>query len=403
MIKIMSDNNRGYIWLRSGMWIGWAGNAYGNQAQAVFPSLDQQACRDAFSNVVHQIDPQGKINDWVLIQGDPGRKEKYEQWSQDPADDFLANLQVHIENGNESNYYYKLIAERPHKKVDYIVGSFHVPVYLERLVSEVLPRFSRVRWTPMGYLVAQNQGIENDPVIILISSSQTVALCLESGLIKDIRVFQFSVDRCMEQLRRDHFSENQARQFLEIEFSFLKYHTQDRILSLKIETDQFLEDLKRFLLLRLRRSDQPVWIAADAWGHHDAEAAVKALTSNPVSMLSEQEWVKNGALNWSPRQERFLQVPHKKWMTRPPAVKRRKVLTLLIGVILIIATMTIYTGLRQRVSDQIDQISSMRDALLTVRAQWLKKIKTTPEGAQALTRMEQMRDQIHKIKKGVKL
>jgi hypothetical protein len=318
-------------------------------------------------------------------------------------DDFLANLQNHIENDQDYNYYYKLIAERPNKKVDYVVGSFRVAANIEHLLELALPRSSRVRLVPLGYLATLAEGIDKDPIIILVSSTQTVALCMESGEIHDIRVFQFSIDRCLEQLRRDHFSENQARQFMEIDFSFQTYHSKDRILSLKIEVDQFLEDLKRLFLSRLKSPKQPIWIAADAFSHHDAEAAIQALTTNPVSLLSEKDWVRDGAARWSQNQERFLHVPHKKLSLKMPTLKDGKKFAGPLVVLVLALILLGYFSLQRHLTTQITRLAQSRDALMLVRSQWLDKMNTIPEASKALTKMEKMREQIQMLKKGQSL
>ena len=308
----MNDDNRGYIWLRMGEWVAWTEATPQVRTQRSFSYQDAVACKDALAIVVRDIDPDQLILDWVFIQGTHDRKETYEQWTQASHDDFLINLHARTSTLAKTQCYYKLVVERLNKKFEYIVNSFHVAAELEKTTKNVLPKMSRVHWVPMGYLAANAPDLERDPIVVLITATQTVALCYEGGVIRDVRVFQFSIDRCLEQLRRDHFSDNQARQFFDMEFSFVSYQDRDRILSLKIEVDQFLDDIKRLLLSRIKRQDQPIWIAAEVFNHHAVEQAIQQTTSNPVSLLTEQDWIYSGALKWRKMEERFLLIPCEK-------------------------------------------------------------------------------------------
>ncbi len=372
----MSNNDRGYIWLRSMEWIGWADSTVDERFQSPFLPNDPHGCHDALVGVISHVDPHSHILDWILIQGDQDRKERYDQWSQDPSDDFLANLKLRIKDEQGFSEFYKLIAERPQKKVEYVVGAFRVANNIERMVELSLPRSSRIRWVPLGYLATQAKGIEQNPLILLFSSSQTVALCMDKGEVRDIRVFQFSVERCLEQLRHDHFSENQARQLLEMDFSFMNYHQQDRLLSLKIEIDQFFEDLRRLFLTRIHSSTQPIWIAADAFAHHDAMAAIQALTANPVLALSEKEWVRGGVEKWSQQPERFLRIPQSKKpiIDQPTPFKVKPLVGLLISLLLVL----IFMGrvmLQHRLTAQINQLTQVREDLASIRMAYLSKMR----------------------------
>lgn len=372
----MSNNDRGYVWLRSSEWIGWSDATVDKRFQAPFLPNDPHGCHDALVGVIAHLDPDSHISDWIVIQGDIDRKERYDQWSQDPSDDFLANLTLRIKDEQSSTDYYKLIAERPQKKVEYIVGAFRVANNIERMVELSLPRASRIRWVPMGYLATQVKGVEQNPLILLFSSSQTVALCMDGGEVRDIRVFQFSVERCLEQLRHDHFSENQARQLLEMDFSFINYHQQDRLLSLKIEIDQFFEDLRRLFLTRIHSSNQPIWIAADVFTHHDAMQAIQALTTNPVLALSEKEWVRGGVEKWSQQQERFLSIPQsKKSLIGQPANFAAKPLIWLFMVLLLVLIFMGRTLLQQRLTAQINQLTQVREDLAAIRMAYLSKMR----------------------------
>ncbi len=374
----MSNTICGYIWLRSIEWIGWSDATLEARYQAPFSPHDPHGCHEALMGIVQHIDPDHNIFDWIVIQGDQDRQERYDQWSQDPTDDFLANLNLRIDNDHGFTHYYKLITERPQKKVDYVVGAFRVANNIERMIELSLPRSSRIRWVPLGYLATKAKGIEQNPLIILISSNQTVALCMEGGEVRDIRVFQFCVDRCLDQLRLDHFSDNQARQLLEIDFSFMTYSQQERLLSLKIEVDQFIEDLKRLFLTRINTSKQPVWIAADAFSHHDVVPAIQALTANAVSILSEKEWVRGGGKNWGQNQERFLHIPQRKqaMMVEPPASRIGKPLMWGIVVILLVLIFIGRVKLKHRLMEQINQLTQTREDLSSIRAQYLLKLRS---------------------------
>lgn len=400
----MSDDNRGYIWLRTGEWVGWTQAAPTVRPQRSFSFQDNLACKDALAAVVSEIDPKSIIVEWILIHGAQDRQETYEQWTQDPQDDFLANLQIRLPKSSDTNCYYKLIVERPDKKVEYIVSAFHVATELERIVEDVLPASSRVHWVPLGYLATTAPDLEADPIVILITATQTVALCYDRGQIRDLRTFQFSIGRCLEQLRRDHFSDNQARQFLDMEFSFLSYQDRDRILSLKIEVDQFLDDIKRLLLARIKRQDQPVYIAAEVFSHHAVEQAIQETTSNPVSLLTEQDWVYAGALKWSKMGERFLLVSRKKdkkerKKTQPISPESGRNGLLIGAIICVMVILMVCAALRHRVGEQVFEMPRQRDALIRAREDWKVKVKAVHNGAKAISKMEHLRDQVVSLKR----
>jgi len=184
--------------------------------------------------------------------------EKYLTLSINPTDDFLLSVkkkiqQVFADTYNKKSIYYKIEREKADKNVEYLLSVITIDPLFQKSVEKSLSlsRQIRVQWMPYYYSLNKvnypHPDPEMDSLIIHVAKNYTDLIIVADSQIQFVKRVTFSLPMIEAVLTKDHFSQNQVRNAIDIDLDFNSYDSFQRGISFKMLVDNFLKDINRVI------------------------------------------------------------------------------------------------------------------------------------------------------------